>query len=106
MTTQAKVLLALGSVCLASCALIAPSGEAVVRKVVVQGESYNLSQLTAGTWVAILAGAPKPVNRGASKAELLRAIEQASGCKVTDSDYSRQGQQLDAQVDCGERMAN
>lgn len=106
MKMPAKALLALATLCLASCALISPSGETVVRKVVVQGEVYNLSQLTAGTWVAILAGSPKAVNREASKAELLRAIEQTSGCKVTDSDYSHQGVQLDAQVDCGERIAN
>jgi len=37
---------------------------------------------------------------------LLLAIEQHSGCKVTDVDYSRGGMQLDAQVDCASRLKN
>jgi hypothetical protein len=37
---------------------------------------------------------------------LLTAIEQRSGCKVTDADYSRGGMQLDAQVDCASRLKN
>jgi hypothetical protein len=40
------------------------------------------------------------------RAALLQAIEQRSGCKVTDSDYSRNGTQLDAQVDCASRLKN
>ncbi|MES2399037.1 MAG: hypothetical protein V4573_03545 [Pseudomonadota bacterium] len=71
------------------------------------GDTYIISQLTAGTWTATAAGAPKAINgTPADKLSLLSAIEKASGCKVTDSDYSRQGMQLDAQVDCGSRLKN
>ncbi|MES2191106.1 MAG: hypothetical protein V4454_13340 [Pseudomonadota bacterium] len=71
------------------------------------GNAYIISQLTAGTWTAMAAGSPKAINgTPADKLLLLSAIEKASGCKVTDSDYSRQGMQLDAQVDCGSRLKN
>lgn len=71
------------------------------------GDSYTISQLTAGTWTASAAGNAKVINgTSPGKAALLSAIEKASGCKVTDSDFSRQGMQLDAQVDCGSRLKN
>ncbi|MDB5967482.1 MAG: hypothetical protein JWQ72_3982 [Polaromonas sp.] len=70
--------------------------------VTVSGENYVISQLTASTWTATVAGPARALSTSAlSRRELLGAIEKTSGCKVTDSDYSRQGQQLDAQVDCG-----
>jgi hypothetical protein len=72
----------------------------------VEGTSYRLSPLTASTWTAS-AIADKPVVGSVSgKAALIDAIEKSSGCKVTDSDVSRQGLQLDAQVDCGARLKN
>ena len=35
------------------------------------------------------------------RAALIDAVARTSGCKVTDVNYSRDGLQLDAQVDCG-----
>jgi len=99
-----KVLIALASLCLGACAWVAaPAG----HKVSVEGEPYVLSQLTAGTWTAISTAVVAPsASRPSSQAALVQAIEQASGCKVTGSDYSREGRQLDAQVDCGSRLKN
>lgn len=78
------------------------SGDPAVHKVSVSGESYSISQLTASTWTATAAGSSKVLAKTAAGAAGLRqAIEKASGCKVTDSDYSRDGSQFDAQVDCG-----
>lgn len=100
-----KVLIALATLCLGACAWVAaPAG----YKVSVEGEPYVLSQLTAGTWTAISTAvvAPPSASRPSLQAALVQAIEQASGCKVTGSDYSREGRQLDAQVDCGSRLKN
>ena len=102
-----KVLIAAGSICLSACALITAPGEPVARKVNVEGEPYLLSQLTASTWAATTPASAGPrVNSASSRAALLLAIEHSSGCKVTDSNYSRDGLQLDAQVDCGSRLKN
>ena len=71
------------------------------------GDAYSITQITASTWTATAPGSSKPLaSNAASKAELLDAIEKASGCKVTDSDYSHHGTQLDAQVECGSRFKN
>ena len=40
------------------------------------------------------------------QAALRVAIEKHTGCKVTDSNYASQGLQLDAQVDCANRLKN
>lgn len=99
-----KVLIALATFCLGACAWVAaPAG----HKVSVGGEPYVLSQLTAGTWTAISTAVVAPsASRPSVQAALVQAIEQASGCKVTGSDYSREGRQLDAQIDCGSRLKN
>lgn len=91
---------------LAACS--SPSLEKITATTVnIAGESWVIAQLTAGTWTATAAGAPQVISGSAArKAALLSAIEQASRCKVTDSDYSRQGMQLDAQVDCSSRIRN
>lgn len=78
------------------------------HRVTVEGQTYLISQLTASTWTAI---APGPKNGSATstpsgRAALLQAIELRSGCKVTDADYSRNGVQLDAQVDCASSLKN
>ena len=102
-----KVLIAVGCICLSACALITAPGEPVARKVNVEGEPYLLSQLTASTWTATTPASAGPrVNNSANRVALLQAIEHTSGCKVTDSNYSRDGMQLDAQVDCGSRLRN
>lgn len=99
-----KVLIALATLCLGACAWVAaPAG----YKVSVEGEPYVLSELTAGTWTAISPAVVAPsASRPSVQAALVQAIEQASGCKVTGSDYSREGRQLNAQVDCGSRLKN
>lgn len=102
-----KLLIAVGSICLSACALITAPGEPVAHKVSVGGEPYLLSQLTASTWTATTPASTRSLaNSSSSRTALLQAIEHTSGCKVTDSDYSRQGLQLDAQVDCGSRLRN
>lgn len=102
-----KLLLLMACAGLSSCALISSPANPVAYKVSVNGEHFLLSQLTASTWTASTVGMTKTLPaKPDSKAALLQAIEEISGCKVTDSDYSRQGKQLDAQVDCGSRMGN
>ena len=63
------------------------------------GDSYVIRQLTASTWTATTSGLTRVLADDA-KAGVLNAIERSSGCRVTDSDFSLQGRQLDAQVDC------
>lgn len=83
------------------------AGDAPSHRVSVEGRTYLISQLTASTWTATTPGAASPVaGTPPGRAALLQAIEQHSGCKVTDSDYSRGGMQLDAQVDCASRLKN
>ena len=117
-----RPLMVAGSVLLTACALppasplttSAASASAassaldpMPRTVTVDGRSYLLSQLTASTWTVTAPGLFQPLTSSLDgKTALLRAIESASGCKVTDSDFSRQGMQLDAQVDCGGRFKN
>lgn len=88
---------------LAGCAA---TSDPLVQRVTVEGRTYLLSPLTAGTWTAT-APAASPISTTPSvRTALLTAIEQRSGCKVTDADYSRGGMQLDAQVDCASRLKN
>ena len=91
---------------LSGCALIPLSNEPVAHTVHVNGDAYVLKQITAGTWTATAAGSLKTLaGTSAGTAHLQEAVEKTSGCKVTDSDYSREGKQFDAQVDCGSRIA-
>ncbi|OGB10254.1 MAG: hypothetical protein A3E79_14085 [Burkholderiales bacterium RIFCSPHIGHO2_12_FULL_61_11] len=104
---KVNALLAAAGVLLSACALPSVPGEPAAHKVNVDGAPYLLSQLTASTWTASTAGRARPLKTSFShQAALLQAIEKTSGCKVTDSDYSRQGLQLDAQVDCGSKLKN
>ncbi|WP_431096175.1 hypothetical protein [Polaromonas aquatica] len=99
------VLVILAGIGLAGCAIRA--GDPPAHRVSVEGRTFLISQLTAGTWTATATGAAGDVTGSASRrTALLQAIEQRSGCKVTDSDYSREGKQLDAQVDCASRLKN
>lgn len=87
---------------LGACAIIPSPGDPAAHKVVVSGETYWVSQLTASTWTATPTGVAKRfTNTSAGTSNLRQAIEKISGCKVTDSDYSREGRQFDVQVDCG-----
>ena len=104
MKHNASVVVLLACTALSSCALISSTSDPAAR-VTVGGEPFLIGQLTESTWTASAAGIARPLpNNLASKTALLLAIEKISGCKVTDSDYSRQGMQLDAQVDCRKQM--
>ncbi|WP_421955094.1 hypothetical protein [Polaromonas sp.] len=102
-----KLLAALVCMALSACSANPLTDDATARQVTVGGKIYFINQLTAGTWTATASNPLIPLpDDTASKATLLRAIEKMSDCKVTDSDYSRQGMQLDAQVDCGKGLKN
>ncbi|WP_411882383.1 hypothetical protein [Polaromonas sp. YR568] len=90
---------------LAGCAMTG-AADAPAQRVNVEGRTYLISQLTAGTWTATLPGATQLSSSPAGRAALLQAIEKTSGCKVTDADYSRSGMQFDAQVDCDNQLKN
>lgn len=98
--------LVIAFVCLgtSACAMNASSPN-TGQKINIDHRNYIISQLTAGTWIASTSGTPTGLSPEARSA-LLAAIEKASGCMVTDTSLSRQGLQLDAQVDCGGRMKN
>ena len=106
-----KISGALTAACMAAMAMTACASSSLEKSssttVQLADNAYIISQLTAGTWTATVAGHAKGITgTPPGKAALLSAIEKASGCKVTDSDYSRQGMQLDAQVECGGRLKN
>jgi hypothetical protein len=87
---------------LAACTTGGSAGDQANRRaVVVDGQLYDIGRLTESTWTAIASpGAIAPTNGTTHRIAVLQAIERASGCKVTDSDYQMEGQQIDAQVDC------
>lgn len=92
---------------LAACSTIPDPGEPVAHPVKVNGQTVILKQITEGTWTANSpANLPTLANTSANVAALSKAVETTSGCKVTDSDFTRQGQQFDAQVDCGSSLSN
>lgn len=97
--------LLLGGVALNGCTGLRGADPAAQR-VTVEGRAYLLSALTAATWTATSPTASPLPTTASTRAALLQAIEQHSGCKVTDVDYSRNGMQLDAQVDCASRLKN
>ena len=94
MATSCLAALALGA-CASGSGTAAAPGPVVMR---IGGEGYVIQPLTAGTWIAT-PQTNKPADES-RKAELIRSIESASGCKVTDSNYSNGRRQFDAQVDC------
>lgn len=84
--------------------LQAPASAVTLR---IGGDSYIITQLTASTWTATSSDPGKPLsNAAASRIALLQAIEAQSGCKVSDSDFSRLGLQFDAQVECAGALKN
>lgn len=102
-----QLLLAIASAGLSACTLIPLPNEPVAQKISVNGEKYILKQITDSTWTANPEGSLKTMaSTPASTAALRLAVKKTSGCKVTDSDYSRQGRQFDAQVDCDSKLAN
>ncbi len=101
-----KFLLTLASASLGACALMPLPNEPVAQKVSVEGETHLLTQITDSTWTARSAVRKPLASTPASTAALRLAVEQASGCKVTDTDYSAQGRQFDAQVSCDSKRPN
>lgn len=92
------------ALCLGACTLTSSMGPAA-QQVQLEGQTYQISQLTDSTWIAVPTDTGKLLALSASgRSALLGAIASTSGCKVTNSDYSRRGTQLDAQVDCGSRL--
>jgi len=96
------------SACLSACIFSGPGGDLPDRRVVlVEGQLYDIGRLTDSTWTAISRpGASAPRSGAAHRLAVLQAIEHASGCRVSDSDYSIEGRQLDAQLDCASRLKN
>lgn len=84
---------------LAACAMPGPAAQTVQF----DGTAYRVEQLTASTWAVV---SPATLADTGKTATLVKVIEKASNCKVTDSSYSPQGKALNAQVDCGSRLKN
>ena len=93
---------------ISGCSTLLPAPEVPQSRLVnVNGETYSIRQMTEGTWTASATGSPGIfAETSARTAYLLQAVETVSGCRVTDSDYSRQGTQFDAQVICAGRLRN
>lgn len=107
MKSHGLLLLAVLSFGISGCAMLPWAAEPPVQTLTLNGEAYSFRQITEGTWTAntdgkrkVLPGAPSDT------AALQQAVEKLSGCTVTDSDYSRQGTQFDAQVSCAGGTAN
>ena len=87
---------------ISACAFKQPVAENDSERILyIGGSGYVISQLTTSTWTA-RTKSQQPLTGGhaASQSDLIDAIEQVSGCKVTASNYSGQDSQLDAQLDC------
>lgn len=74
------------------------------QTVQLDGMVYRVEQITASTWTA--SSPVHPPDSRQKTASLVRAIEKASNCKVTDSSDGLQGAVLHAQVDCGSKLKN
>lgn len=93
---------------LSACALSGPDVDLPGRSAaVVDGQLYDIGRLTESTWTAISQQRTGTSTAGpAHRIAVILAIERTSGCKVTNSDYSIEGRQLNAQVDCASRLKN
>lgn len=92
---------------LAACAPLQWPGEPASHQVKVNGDVFIIRQLTESTWTATSSGRLKPLDDSSSSTVILRdAVESISGCTVTDSDFSHQGKQFDAQVECDGALSN
>ncbi len=97
-------LVALALTAVAGCTSSPMASQVPARMVESEGQSYKVEQLTASTWTV---GLPRTLAEGPNKtASLVKAIEKASNCKVTDSSYGQEGKALNAQVDCGVKPKN
>ena len=101
MTCRGLMLLAVAALGLGACAWQPGPTEPPARVVTLGDENFYLTQITESTWIASAAGSRKAFAQTLEVTAFLRqAVEAASGCTVTDSDYSRQKMQFDAQVSC------
>jgi len=87
---------------LSACTTAHMAAESPPQTVQLDGVAYQVEQITASTWTAV---SSRALPDGPQKtASLVKAIEKASNCKVTDSSYGQQGAALNAQVDCGSKL--
>lgn len=92
---------------MSGCAMLALTTEPASRRVTVGSESFMVRQITESTWTVSATGNRQILTETpATTAALEQAVEMVSGCRVTDSDYSRQGTQFDAQVSCKSGLDN
>ncbi|WP_139351995.1 hypothetical protein [Polaromonas sp. A23] len=87
---------------LCGCGLPAQQPESPPRTLELDGVAYRVEQITASTWTA--RGPAGTSGSSQTTAGLVRAIEKASNCKVTDSSYAAKSTALSAQVDCGSKL--
>ena len=109
MKASVALLLAVAGAGLAACEPRGPTGEPVTQpphRLSLGGESYHVRQITESTWI-VTSTATQAIlpSTTVASAAMRQAVEIASGCKVTDSDYSSQGRQFDAQVECPGTLA-
>ena len=85
-----------------ACAFSGPGRDLPDRRVVlVDGQRYDIGPLTDSTWTAISQpGASVPNSGAAHRLAVLQAIERASGCKVSDSDYSLRSEERRVGKEC------
>ncbi len=107
MSHALKRLTTLSVVGLSACALMPVPNAPATQTISINDQKYLLTRITESTWTARTSGSAKTLNAGPANTAALRlAVEQASGCNVTDSDYSSEGRQFDAQVLCDSKLGN
>lgn len=90
-----------GIACSTLLGCASPASDTGATTHAVDGVVIVIAPLTAGTWTARPKDSIGTLPRSsAATLQLRRAIETASSCRITDSDYSEGGRQFDAQVDC------
>ena len=107
MKLQIKFLMPVVALSLNACALRPPPHLPGAQSTYAGGTAYVITQLTASTWTLTMPDLRILLPTGPEGQAALRvAVEKHTGCKVTDSNYASQGLQLDAQVDCANRLKN
>jgi len=103
-TQTIALLVAVSASLLSACSPMRAEGGMGAQAVQFDGTTYRVEQITASTWTAL--APPSVSDRPQKTAALVKAIEKASSCKVTDSSYGAHSAALTAQVDCGSRLKN
>lgn len=107
MKLQLKFLMPVVAWLLNACALTPQSLPPSTKSAYTGGAAYVITQLTASTWTLTMPDLRSPLPTSPEDQAALRVtIEKHTGCKVTDSNYASKGLQLDAQVDCSNRLKN